>query len=150
MEVGVDPFEFEDAAHFVDRGEHRALQRDRGGPAVGLRGGLPAPGEQRRTPTTVAARGTEPGDLGLDHHDVETRVLHEQLVRGPQPGEPGTDDHDVGLLRSRERVAGCERVGDGVEPQTAAPEPRFGRMGRDPMIHGQPTKSVRSSASTSG
>ena len=66
--------------------EQRPLQRDRGVATVPLRGGLAAPGEQRRAPPAVATRRAEAGDLGLEHRDPQRRVAPGELVRGPQPG----------------------------------------------------------------
>ena len=109
-EVAVDALLARHAGDLVDGVVHRALERDGPVATVLLRHLLEAHRQERRQPTTVAAAGTEPGELGLEDDDAQRRVDLMEVVRGPQSGVAGADDRHVGGDIARQLLARCQVV----------------------------------------
>src|SRR5262249_20705324 len=101
--------------------------------------------EERGEPPSVATRRPEAGDLTFEQHDVEVRLLAEQVVSGPQTGEAGPDDRDVRLAVAIEwATSWADQVGrQRVPPQRLRGHRRHGRT-----WSGTSCGVVRSGAST--
>jgi len=93
--VALDALVAADASDFVDRVEHRVLERDAFGPTPGALEQTFDSGQPRGAPATVAARRPVPGDARLDHCDRELGAQRGQVVGGPEAGVAGADDGDV-------------------------------------------------------
>ncbi|MNP22209.1 hypothetical protein D3C76_1148700 [compost metagenome] len=104
--VAVDVLTFENALHFIGN----AMQQVVGGAALLWRAGCEQAvlaQQVAHQPATVAARGAEAGDVGLNDGDVQLRCVKFEVVGGPQPGITGADDADVHvqvLLQGRTRA----------------------------------------------
>ena len=73
-EVCVDAVALDDARDLVDGREHRALQRLQAPSAGALLVDASGPGEEAGHPAAVAPRGSEAGDLALEHDDPQRRL----------------------------------------------------------------------------
>src|ERR671919_2237867 len=91
----IDALCLNDLADFVDSCEHRSLQRDRGVASVLLDRTHPAPGEQRRAPSAIAAGGTEATDFLFYYGDFQRGIGARKVVRGPKTRVTAPHDCDV-------------------------------------------------------
>src|SRR5690606_22505932 len=68
-------------------------------------------GETGETPATISARCTEPGNLLLDHHNLQRRISLEQVIGGPKAGEARAHNGNVNNNRSIQRGPWCQITG---------------------------------------
>ena len=124
----VDPFELADAANVVDRVVHRQRDRSGGVTAVAGRELRRRVRETGEAPAAVASRGAEPGDLLLDHDDLQRRLALQQVVGGPETGKPGAEDRYIGLNRSVQRRTRRQIVAAVFEPEAVRGVVLHGRL----------------------